>query len=72
MSKFTDFLKNNKNDIFKPIIVLLCICIIIPLALSLTNKLTADRIEKLRVENENAQMSNLIKADKFESFTFTG
>jgi electron transport complex protein RnfG len=72
MSKFTDFLKNNKNDIFKPIIVLLCICIIIPLALSLTNKLTADRIEELRIENENAQMSNLIKADKFESFTFTG
>ena len=73
MSKFTDFLKNNKNDIFKPIIVLLAICIVIPLALSLTNELTADRIAKLAAENEKATMSQLIEAetfDKHEKFDF--
>ena len=70
MSKFTDFLKNNKNDIFKPIIVLLSICIVIPLALSLTNELTADRIEMLQKEKEKATMAKLIDADEFEAHTF--
>ena len=72
MSKFTDFLKNNKNDIFKPIIVLLSICIVIPLALSLTNELTAERIAELQAENEEATMAKLIKADNFEERTFIG
>ena len=71
MSKFTDFLKNNKSDIFKPIIVLLAICIVIPLALSLTNELTADRIAKLAAENEKATMSQLIEAETFDKHTFT-
>ncbi len=72
MSKFLDFLKNNKNDIFKPIIVLLSICIVIPLALSLTNELTAKHIEKLQKEKEIATMSKLIKAENFENLTFVG
>lgn len=70
MSKFTDFLKNNKNDIFKPIIVLFCICIVISLALSLTNKLTVGRIENLQKENEKTTMSKLLKADSFEVVEF--
>lgn len=72
MSKFTDFIKNNKNDIFKPIIVLLSICIIIPLALSLTNELTADRIKTLQEEKEKETMSSLIDADSFKTYTFEG
>ena len=42
MAKFVEIIKNNKNDIIKPVAVLLAICIIIPLALSLTNKITKD------------------------------
>jgi len=72
MSKFLNFLKNNKNDIFKPIIVLLSICIVIPLALSLTNELTAKRIEKLQKEKEISTMSKLIDADNFEKCSFVG
>ena len=72
MSKFIGFLKSNVNDIFKPILVLFAICIVIPLALSLTNELTAERIIKLQGKNEKATMSKLIKADEFEEYTFTG
>jgi len=72
LSKFIGFLKSNVNDIFKPILVLFAICIVIPLALSLTNELTAERIIKLQGKNEKATMSKLIKADEFEEYTFTG
>ncbi len=72
MNKLLEFLKNNKDDIFKPIIVLLAICIVIPLALSLTNELTAYRIEKLAEEAEKQTMSKLIKGDRFEEAYFTG
>lgn len=53
------------NSIIKPTVVLLAICIIIPLALALTNMITEDKIAKLSKENEMKAMSGLIKADKF-------
>ena len=72
MNKFTDFFKAQANDIFKPILVLFCICLIIPLALSLTNELTAKRIENLQKENEKATMAKLLPADEFKKDTFEG
>lgn len=66
MEKLLNFFKANKEDILKPVAVLLSICIIIPLALSLTNKLTVDRIAALAEENEQKAMTLLIKADSFE------
>lgn len=53
------------NSIIKPTVVLLAICIIIPLALALTNMITEDKIAKLSKENEMKAMSGLIKAEKF-------
>ncbi len=70
MDKIFNFIKTNKNDIIKPVVVLLAICIIIPLALSLTNYITADRIVQLELESQNAAMLELIDADKFEELTF--
>ena len=70
MNKFSEFFKANKDDILKPVAVLLSICIIIPLALSLTNKLTVDRIAALAEENEQKAMALLIKADSFEPQSF--
>ena len=70
MNKFSEFFKANKDDILKPVVVLLSICIIIPLALSLTNKLTSARIAALAEENEQKAMALLIKADSFEPQSF--
>lgn len=70
MNKLLEFFKANKDDILKPIAVLLSICIIIPLALSLTNKLTVDRIAALSKENEQKAMELLITADYFEPQSF--
>ena len=67
MNKLLEFLKNNKNDIFKPIIVLLAICIVIPLALSLTNEFTSERIEKLAEETEKETMNGLIEDAEFRA-----
>ena len=53
MSKFIEAIKKNREDIIKPVGVLLAICIIIPLALSVTNKVTAKKIAEL--ENENSK-----------------
>lgn len=72
MNKFITFLKNNKDDILKPIIVLFSICIIITLALSLTNALTKNTIDNLQKAKEKETMSNLIDADKFKIYTFEG
>ena len=69
MDKILDFIKNNKNDIIKPVVVLLAICVIIPLALSVTNKITAKRIAKLEERAQIDAMSVLIEADIYEELT---
>lgn len=61
------FFKNEKDSIIKPTVVLLCICIIIPLALAVTNKVTEDRIKVLEEKNAKQTMSSLVKAEKFVS-----
>ena len=65
MAKLVEIIKSNKNDIIKPVAVLLAICIIIPLALSLTNRITKDKIAELDEKNSRETMASLIKADSF-------
>ncbi len=71
MSKILNFFKGNWKDIFKPIIVLTSICIIIPLALALTNYVTVDKISKLAKENQINAMENLVSAEEFSNQTIT-
>lgn len=66
MSKFLEVIKKNREDIIKPVGVLLAICIIIPLALSVTNKVTAKKIAELENENSKKNMQSLVSADDFE------
>ena len=69
MNKFFDFFKKNSTDIIKPTTVLLAICVIIPLALSLTNKITVKKIARLEEENSKKAMACLITADDFRTAT---
>lgn len=64
------FLTENKDTIIKPTVVLLCICIIIPLALAITNAVTSDRITELERKNTESTMAALIKADEYTEKTF--
>jgi len=66
------FLKAEKDSIVKPTVVLLCICIIIPLALAVTNTVTAKQIAKLEAKNAKTAMEELVKADKFTEQTTNG
>ena len=66
MSKFIEAIKKNREDIIKPVGVMLAICIIIPLALSVTNKVTAKKIAELEAANSRKNMQSLIDADNFE------
>ena len=66
MSKFIEAIKKNREDIIKPVGVLLAICIIIPLALSVKNKVTAKKIAELEAANSKKNMQSLIDADNFE------
>lgn len=66
MSKFLEAIKKNREDIIKPVGVLLAICIIISLALSVTNKVTAKKIAELENENSKKNMQSLVSADDFE------
>ena len=70
MAKLVEIIKQNKNDIIKPVAVLLAICIIIPLALSLTNKITKDKIAELDEKNSRETMADLIEADNFTECEF--
>ena len=70
MAKLTEAIKNNTNDIIKPIAVLLAICVIIPLALALTNRVTKDKIAELDAKNSRETMANLIEADEFTENEF--
>ena len=66
MSKFIEAIKKNREDVIKPVGVLLAICIIIPLALSVTNKVTAKKIAELEAANSKKNMQSLIDPDNFE------
>ena len=66
MSKFIEALKKNREDIIKPVGVLLAISMIIPLALSITNKVTVKKIAELEAANSKKNMQSLIDADNFE------
>ncbi len=66
MSKFIEAIKKNREDIIKPVGVLLAICIIIPLALSVTNKVTAKKIAELEAANSKKNMQSLIDENNFE------
>lgn len=72
MSKFIEAIKKNREDIIKPVGVLLAICIIIPLALSVTNKVTAKKIAELENENSKKNMQSLVSADDFEKCSDSG
>ena len=72
MSKFIEAIKKNREDIIKPVGVLLAICIIIPLALSVTNKVTAKKIAELENENSKKNMQSLVSADDFEKCSDDG
>lgn len=66
MNKILDFLKANWQDILKPVTVLLTICIIISLALSLTNRITEAKIAELEKQTQEETMSLLVDADEFD------
>lgn len=77
MDKFLKFkdtcfnlFKKEWQSIFKPVTVLLVICIVISLALSVTNAVTSKEIAKLEEQNKAETMSSLVKADKFQEKTF--
>ncbi len=67
MDKLKQFLRDNFTELLKPIIVLLCICIIIPLALSATNLITKDRISSLEQKMQTEQMQKLFPKAQFEA-----
>ena len=70
MDKLKELFNKYRDDIIKPVAVLLAICIVIPLALSLTNKVTATRIAELEEKNSRETIAGLIVADSFEEAEF--
>lgn len=70
MNKIFELLKKNWADILKPVVVLLAICIVIPLALAVTNSVTSDRIAELDSKNSMEAMQSLIEADEFVEAEF--
>lgn len=70
MLKFKDLISKYWDDILKPVVVLLAICIVIPLALSVTNAVTEDKIKALEVQKSNETMVGLMDADGFEARHF--
>lgn len=66
MDKLKAFYNNNKKTIFYPTVVMLIICIVITLALSVTNAVTSPKIsENTEAETKNA-MKSVLKAEKYE------
>ncbi len=53
------------SEVATPTLVLAVICIVVTLALSSTNLLTAGKIDALAIETQNKAMAKLIKADEY-------
>lgn len=68
--KIVDFYKKI-SDVATPTLILAVICIVVTLALSSTNLLTAAKIEALAIENQNKAMSKLIEADEYHELPAT-
>lgn len=64
IEKIKGFFKANK-EIFIPTVVMLGICVVVTLALSSTNMLTASKIAKITEENNKKAMTRLIAADEY-------
>lgn len=71
MDKLKSLIKNNLDSIIKPVVVLLVICIVIPLALAVTNKITIDRIAELEIKQRDEAMSVLFEDASFEEKELT-
>ena len=74
MSKFLDKIKSffkANSEIITPTAVLAIICVVVTLALSSTNLLTAGKIEALAIETQNKAMEKLIEADEYHELPAT-
>ncbi len=68
--KIKSFFKAN-SEIITPTAVLAVICVVVTLALSSTNLLTAGKIDALAIETQNKAMAKLIKADEYHELPAT-
>lgn len=70
MAEQKNWFRDNWNDLLKPIVVLLCICLVIPAALAVTNRVTAPKIAELAEQEKNESMQVLFRdAEKFNEKT---
>ena len=67
MDKIKNFYNNNKKTIIYPTVVMLLICIVITLALSVTDAVTAPKIAEITEKNTNSA----VKDDKVAGYIFT-
>ena len=70
LDKIKSFFKAN-SEVITPTAVLAIICVVVTLALSSTNLLTAGRIEALAIETQNKAMEKLIEADEYHELPAT-
>ncbi len=68
LNRIKTFFKTNSN-VITPTAVLTVICIVVTLALSSANMITAKKITELSVKNQNDAMSKLIDADEYKAET---
>lgn len=68
LNRIKTFFKTN-SDVITPTAVLTVICIVVTLALSSANMITAKKITELSVKNQNDAMSKLIDADEYKAET---
>ncbi len=68
LNRIKTFFKTN-SDVITPTAVLTIICIVVTLALSSANMITAKKITELSVKNQNDAMSKLIDADEYKAET---
>jgi len=63
--------KLSTGNILKPTASLLIICVVITLALAITNNITSKKIEELQTQNENEAMSRIISANSYTECEIT-
>lgn len=74
MNKFFDKIKSffkANGEVITPTAVLAVICVVVTLALSFTNLLTAGKIEALAIETQNKAIAKLIEADEYHELPAT-
>lgn len=69
MNRIKEFYKKYGKDLIVPTAVMVCICLVVTLALAVTDKVTSPKIKEITKKNTENSMKTVMKAESYSEKT---